>query len=207
MSPWPSVLHALKGDRHLWIDHCFKKYGMIDFSRLLEYRYQCDLGNKIRIEPNTVLFRSPTALHTIYGSKANVKRAKFYDALVRREEDRTTISTIDNAAHAKRRKLLNQAFTEKSLRAAAVFMERHIDRWNELLLSEGGEDWSAPLNFADWSDRLVFDILGDVAFGRSFQIKEPGENTIRGVPHAIVKTMRFLYPVRQCQLSLLPHFY
>jgi cytochrome P450 len=152
-------------------------------------------GNMIRIEPNTVLFRSPTALRTIYGSKANVKRSNFYDALVRRDEDRSTISMTDNAAHAKRRRLLNQAFTEKSLRASAAFMEHHIDRWNELLLNEGQDDWSAPLDFADWSDRLVFDILGDVAFGKSFEIKELGENAIRGIPHAIVKTMRFLYPV------------
>jgi hypothetical protein len=27
MSPWPSAYHAHKGDRHLWIERCFNKYG------------------------------------------------------------------------------------------------------------------------------------------------------------------------------------
>ena len=50
------------------------------------------LGNMIRVEPNTVVFRSPKASHDIYGSKANVSRAPFYDALRRREEERNTLS-------------------------------------------------------------------------------------------------------------------
>jgi cytochrome P450 len=178
MSPWPSVYHARKGDRHLWIEDCFHKY-----------------GNKIRVEPNTVLFRSPTASRDIYGSKANVRRADFYDALLRREEDRNTITIINNTAHAERRKLLNLAFNERSLRAAAVFMEKHIDRWNELLVLDGGHDWSEPLNFSDWANYLVFDILGDICYGRSFNTKEPGENAIRAVPRAIIKTMRSIYPI------------
>ncbi|KAF2791395.1 cytochrome P450 monooxygenase-like protein [Melanomma pulvis-pyrius CBS 109.77] len=178
MSPWPSVYHARRGDRHLWLEHCFHKY-----------------GNKIRVEPNTVLFRSPTASRDIYGSKANVRRADFYDGLMRREEDRNTITTTDNAAHEKRRKLLNLAFTEKSLRAAGAFMQKHIDRWNELLVSDSGDDWSEPRNFSDWANYLVFDILGDICYGRSFEIKEPGENAVRAIPRAIVKTMKFIYPI------------
>ena len=156
-----------------------------------------EAGNRIRIEPNTVLFRSPTAARDIYSTKSNVKKSQFYDALMRKDSDRNTITTIDNVAHAKRRKLLNLAFTEKSLRASAVFMHKHIDRWHELLASHDGE-WSAPQNFAEKADELVFDILGDICFGKSFEIKEPGENAIRLVPHAVVKTLAFIYPVCIC---------
>ncbi|KAF2797965.1 benzoate 4-monooxygenase cytochrome P450 [Melanomma pulvis-pyrius CBS 109.77] len=188
MSPWPSAYHALKGDRHIWLENCFKKY-----------------GNKIRVEPNTVVFRSPAASRDIYGSKANVKRARFYDALMRKEEDRNTITTLDNTLHAKRRKLLNLAFTERSLRASTVFMQQHIDRWNELLVGNDISDWSEPRNFTDWVDRLVFDILGDICFGKSFEIKEEGNNPIREVPHAIVKTMRFVYTISKSPiLGLIP---
>jgi cytochrome P450 len=97
--------------------------------------------------------------------------------------------------HAKRRRLLNLAFTEKSLRAAAVFMGDHTDRWNELLVKDCDTDWSEPLNFSDLTDSLVFDILSDVCYGRSFEIKEPSDNPIKAIPHAIVKTMQFMYPV------------
>jgi cytochrome P450 len=128
----------------------------------------------------------------IYSSKANVRRSQFYEALLRKESDRNTITTIDNVAHAKRRKLLNLAFTEKSLRASAIFMQRHIDRWIELLTRD---DWSEPINFADCTDSLVFDILGDICFGKSFEIKEEGKNPIKAVPHAVTKTLAFFYPV------------
>jgi len=153
-------------------------------------------GNKIRVEPNTIVFRSPIAYRDIYGSKANVTRAKFYDALKRKEEDNSTLVVTDKAAHAKKRKLLNLVFTEKSLRASTTFMEQHIDRWHELLSEECGIDWSQPINFTPWADRLVFDILGDICFGKSFEIKEPGDNPIKEVPHAIAEAMSSIYTVR-----------
>ena len=149
-------------------------------------------GNKIRIEPNTILFRSPSVARDIYGSKANVKRSQFYDAMVFKESERSTLTEVDNVAHAKRRKLLNLAFTSESLRASATFMQKHIDRWHELLIND---DWSEPINFARSVDQLVFDILGDICFGKSFEIKEPGENPIKLVPHAVVKALSFIYPV------------
>ncbi|KAF2258445.1 benzoate 4-monooxygenase cytochrome P450 [Lojkania enalia] len=177
ISQWPSAYHARKGDRHIWLQQCFEKY-----------------RNKIRVKPNAILFRSPKAARDIYGSKANVKRGVFYAAMQRKEEERNTVSTIDNLAHAKRRKLLNLAFTEKSLRASAVFMEQHIDRRNELLITDdGGEGWSEPLNFIDMFNTLVFDILGDICFGKSFEAKEPGDDPIKAIPHAIEKAVRSMY--------------
>ncbi|KAG8156500.1 hypothetical protein KVR01_013604 [Diaporthe batatas] len=42
-------------------------------------------------------------------------------------------------------------------------------------------------------DYLVFDITGDLSFGRSFNIKEPGENPLREVPQNIVQYLKFYY--------------
>ncbi|PVH93385.1 cytochrome P450 [Periconia macrospinosa] len=176
MSPWPSALHAWRGDRHLWLEECFKKY-----------------GNKIRVAPNTVIFRSPTAFQDIYSSRANVRRADFYNALKRTDEETSTITTIDNTLHAKRRRLLDLVFTGNSLREAAYFMQRHIDRWHELLIAGGGgDDWTPPTNFTDRANELVFDILGDVCFGRSFKTMEPEDNALKAVPRAAVKTLTVL---------------
>jgi hypothetical protein len=48
---------------------------------------------------------------------------------------------------------------------------------------------------ADWCDYLVFDILGDLCFGKSFETKELGENPLKTVPQAIANVLRFFYPV------------
>lgn len=157
----------------------------------------------IRPEPNTVLFNDPRAYADIYGMKSNVRRSPFYAALQRRSDQNTTLNTIDVAEHARKRKLLNLCFTEKSLRAASGFIVRHVDRWNEIMLEENSSttEWSAPVDFTKKVDALVFDIMGDLSFGRSFDTKEPGENPLRVVPHIIAEYMRFYYPVSPLSLT------
>lgn len=129
--------------------------------------------------------------------KSNVRRSPFYLALKRKSNEHTTLNTIDVAEHARKRKLLNLSFTEKSLRAAAGFIARHVDRWNELMLEGTGSttEWSAPVDLSEKIDTLVFDIMGDLSLGKSFDIKEPGDNPLRVIPHTIAEYMRFYYPV------------
>ncbi|KAF2744576.1 cytochrome P450 [Sporormia fimetaria CBS 119925] len=129
-------------------------------------------------------------------SKANVKRSGFYDYTVRNENERSTIAHTEPAAHAKRRKLLNQAFTEKSLRASAEFMSKHIDRWLEILVDDVQQNgWTEPKDAANEVEMLVWDILGDICNGREFGMKEKGKNMLKLVPHASVKQMQYGYPV------------
>ena len=152
-------------------------------------------GRKFRLYPNGVVFQSPTAFRDIYNARANVKRSKTYDVWQKNENDINTLSTSDSAIHYKKRRILNTVFTETSIRAAGLFIYKHVDRWNELLLDGDGKDWSQPKNLAEHVDNLVFDILGDLCFGKSFETKEAGENPFRNIPAAIHSYMRFTYPV------------
>lgn len=155
-----------------------------------------NLGYKIRVNPSAVVFQSVQAFRDIYGTKSNVQRSKNYEFWQRNERDVNTLNTSDVVLHHKKRRILNVVFTEKSIRAAELFIQRHVDIWNELLPDKDGKDWSQPKNLAEWSDYLVFDILCDLCFGKSLDIKEPGENQFRGIPKAIHAYMTFTYPVR-----------
>lgn len=87
--------------------------------------------------------------------------------------------------------------TEKAIKNAASFISQHVDRWIDLISeTPEGKTWTKSRNMATWNDWLIFDILGDLCFGRSFDIKEPGPNPIRDIPHHIVNYCRFFYPVR-----------
>ncbi|XXH02863.1 hypothetical protein Hte_009251 [Hypoxylon texense] len=101
--------------------------------------------------------------------KSNVRRSKFYTPWQRNDRDKTTLNTVDVAEHALKRRLLNLCFTDKSVRAASYFVVKHVDRWNHLLV-EGcnGTDWSESADFSAKVDALVFDIMGDLCFGKSF---------------------------------------
>ena len=81
------------------------------------------------------------------------------------------------------------------MRAAGLFIQKHVDRWDDLLTDGDGKDWSRPKNMSDWTDYLVFDILCDLCFGRSLDIKEPGVNQFRGIPKGIDTYLTFTYRV------------
>lgn len=148
------------------------------------------------MDPSAVVFQSPQAFRDIYGTKSNVQRSKSYEVWQRNKMDVNTVNTSDVALHHKKRRILNLVLNEKSVRAAGLFIQKHVDRWDELLLDGDGNDWSQPKNLAEWSDYLVFDILCDLCFGRSLNIKEPGENPFRGIPKGIHSFIKFTYPVR-----------
>lgn len=110
-----------------------------------------------------------------------------------------TILTIDPQVHARKRKILNQAFTEKSAKHAARFVVEHTERWIDLLVDNtedpSADGWTTPRNMSDWNDWLVFDILGDLCFGRSFEIKEPKPNPFREIPKLVMQHVQLFYPV------------
>ncbi|KAH8678562.1 benzoate 4-monooxygenase cytochrome P450 [Tricladium varicosporioides] len=176
----PSWYHAICGDRHIWIWQLNQIYGA-----------------RVRIDPITVIFFDPTSYNEIYSNSANVQRSRFYTALQRSHHERNTLTTVDTQLHAQKRKLLNLSFTEKSLRAASGFMITHIDRWIELIAEEckNSTEWTAPKDFAERAKFLVFDIMGDLCFGSSPNIKEPGENPFKSMPHNIATYLKFWYPI------------
>jgi hypothetical protein len=71
-------------------------------------------------------------------------------------------------------------------------------RWVELFkeASQQGADgqWSKSLNMADEVNYLVFDILGDLCFGKEFNMKEPGSD-LKHVPELIASYLAILAPV------------
>jgi cytochrome P450 len=116
--------------------------------------------------------------------------------------------TSDKDIHARKRRLLNLAFTERSLKAAVPFLAKHIDRWNDLLLSADKEprsnEWSDVRDMKIWADYLVFDILGDLCFGAGFETKEPGNNDFKKIPAAFDTFVTFNYSVSHPVENYLP---
>ena len=147
------------------------------------------------MQPNGVVFQSPNAYRSIYNTRANVRRSDSYAVWRKNQHAVNTLNATDPAVHQRKRRILNSAFHEKSIRAAGSFINRHVDRWNELLPDCDGTGWSKPKNLSDLSDCLIFDILGDLCFGKSFDTKEPGDNPLKVIPDATHSYLKFYYPV------------
>ncbi|KAI1114134.1 benzoate 4-monooxygenase cytochrome P450 [Nemania sp. NC0429] len=182
----PSWYYTLHGKRHIWLWQLFQIYGA-----------------RVRVAPNLVLFMHPEAHAAIYGMKSNVRRSTFYIGLTKNIREKTTVNTIDPAEHAKRRKMLNTCFTDNSVNTVSAFISQHIDRWHQIMLDKHDKttEWSTSVDLGEQVDHLVFDIMGDICFGRSFNIKEPGDNPLREVPHNITHYLKFYYSM--CRSPLL----
>lgn len=152
-----------------------------------------------------MVFNSPDAYNSIYLHKANVKRSKFYDTWSRNADDVNALMTSDVEVYAKKRRLLNLAFPDHSVKAAGPLMGQHTDRWFELLLeskAKGDEGWSLPRDISTWAMYLVFDVLMDLCFGAAKNTKEPGENPLKKVPLAFDDFVIYNYPVTGITLKL-----
>lgn len=138
---------------------------------------------------------SPSAHHEIYSAKANVKKGVYYRVWPKNHNQQNTWSVTDRKQHVQKRRVLSNAFSDRAVRAAEQFVIRHVDRWCELLIQDAGNGWSKPRNIARWSEFLVFDILTDLCFGKSFEIKEPGENELKDVPSQMAASSALFHRV------------
>ncbi|KAL8686379.1 MAG: hypothetical protein Q9224_005463 [Gallowayella concinna] len=164
-SLWLSYYYSARGDRHIWIWQCHETYGPV-----------------FRSGPNSLIFNTPKAYRDIFEGKANVKKGIFYKTYCRKAGDVSTWTANDPVTHARKRRILNAAFSDKALRTSEPYIIQHVDRWCEVLQDGAGDDWSSPKNMTEWSDYLVFDILGELCYAKSFRMKEPEHNALRSVP-------------------------
>lgn len=147
---------------------------------------------------------TPSAYAQIFGPKGNVKKGLYYQVWPRHAKAVTTWNSVNTAVHSHKRRVLNHAFSSKALRHAEPFVLSNADRWCELLgheVSAGGE-WSGSCNMTDWVNYLVFDILGDLCFGKSFGMKEP-DGPMKEAPHLMADMLTLLNPVRLTHHALL----
>ncbi|KAL7759598.1 hypothetical protein ACKLNR_009688 [Fusarium oxysporum f. sp. zingiberi] len=178
ISAVPAYYYTLRQDRHIWFWQLQEKY-----------------GPTLRITPNSVLINTPTGLKTIFNNKANVKKAEYYKTYPRNVHVMTTWNTIDKTMHARKRRVMNHAFSDKALRSCEPFIHSNIDRWIELLDQGIGEKkWSPSLNMARWADHLIFDTLGELCFGKSFGMKEH-DSELRHIPTLMTDFMSTIHPI------------
>lgn len=163
-------------------------------------------GPTFRYRPDSILINTPAAYRALFGPKGNVKKGLFYEAWPRNVNALTTWNSTDLEVHGRKRRVLNYAFSDKALRSAEPFVISNADRWCEVIADEISETgWSTPLNMADWVNYLVFDILGDLCFGKSFDMKER-DSGMKYVPSLMVDFLTLMHPVGPLSLFLYLHF-
>lgn len=136
-----------------------------------EVSYECKrhhekYGDVIRIAPNELSYRNAEAWKDVYANRPGhallPKEVHFYTPV----NNAHNIITSGHAYHAKIRRNVANAFSEKALRAQEELIKIHID----LLVKRLGElaDATQKLDIVMWYNYCTFDLIGDLAFGKPF---------------------------------------
>jgi cytochrome P450 len=181
LTDWPDIYRTSTGDRHLDQLNDHNKYGPI-----------------VRIGPNTLSFNTVEAVRVIYANRqANVRKAPWYTVIEASAGSPVSLhAETDRNIHASRRKVMEPAFTDKSIRASEGLLVKNVQTFADLVAgSRKDEDgWSEALNMSQWSTYLNYDIMGDLVFGRQFEAMTSETN--RFVPRLIMNSTAFIYTVR-----------
>ncbi|KAF2737258.1 cytochrome P450 [Polyplosphaeria fusca] len=161
---------------------CYLAYYAWRGSRHLEYqRCHTIYGSYVRIGPNSLSINTATALKTIYGFRANVKKADFYTAFPANKNTVSVHSSIDKLQHARKRRVMSHAFSDAAIKSLEKYVLANVRTACQLLgeaKSENGDEkgWNQAWNMANWCNWMVFDIMGDLVFGKAFGMLESSQN-------------------------------
>jgi hypothetical protein len=156
--------YAWKGSRHLAFHRAHVQYGPY-----------------VRLGPNLLSVNTATGLKTIYGFRSNVRKASFYEAFPSTPQAVSVHSAIDKMQHARKRRVMSHAFSDNAIKSLEKYILANVRVGCEMLarktdgnVSEKG--WNTQWNAAHWCEWLVFDIMGDLVFGKAFGMLESPRN-------------------------------
>ncbi|KAJ6020768.1 cytochrome P450 [Penicillium herquei] len=154
-------------------------------------------GDVVRVSPNELAFMTPNAAKVIYGSaikNREIFRKNDFQEIGENEPGIT--AEKDPEVHRQIAKQLVPAFSAKSLRKQEDVIHQHVDGFVAQLRKHAMRD--------DWLDWLIFDIAGDMAYGRQFeQVKNLKSSTflatfgkvgLWGTTNQVTRRFRMLRP-------------
>ncbi|KHN94126.1 cytochrome P450 ClCP1 [Metarhizium album ARSEF 1941] len=160
MSRIPYLRSLLSGKHHVTVFQLHKKYGPI-----------------VRIAPNELAFSDAEAWRDIMGHKNNAEEFPKYRPLYRPGRAVLTPQDIIYSGrdeHAALRRQLSHGFSDKAMRA----QEPRILQFVDLLikrLHQWNNNGKSPIRMDSWYNFTTFDIIGDLAFGDSFNCLESSD--------------------------------
>lgn len=157
----------------------------------------------VRIGPSSLSFASPAALRTIYqSSRAQnpLRKSDYYKTVDAPAGAYSTHTEISRKKHAFRRRVLDHAFSDASMRSAEEFVLQNIATFCHVLgTGNKPDDWSEPRDMSKECTYFAYDVMGDLVFGKRFGVMTSVEH--RYVPELITSSSWFLYWVSHLPLQ------
>ncbi|GAB7355616.1 hypothetical protein MBLNU459_g6340t1 [Dothideomycetes sp. NU459] len=125
-------------------------------------------GKYVRIGPHELSITDPDATQPIHGAQSGCVKSVWYDHL---HPSSALLFFRDRATHDRRRRIWSPGFSDKALRG----YEPRIQRYNDLLMAQIESSGGEPMDISKWLGFYSFDVMGDLGFGRSFDMLAKGQ--------------------------------
>ncbi|KAF5863921.1 hypothetical protein ETB97_009028 [Aspergillus alliaceus] len=132
--------------------------------------WQCELIEWLGLlGPTELSIADPNAVNAIYSSQAKVSKGPWYTVL----EPRVSVQMVrDKVEHARRRKVWDQGFSSRALRN----YEPRVTHYTNQLIHAIEQRLESPIDVSRWFNYYSFDVMGDLSFGKSFNMLIDGKD-------------------------------
>ncbi|KAK2753551.1 hypothetical protein FQN54_007328 [Arachnomyces sp. PD_36] len=152
-------------------------------------------GDYLRLGPTELSISDPDAVQAIYGSQSKVRKGPWYRLL----DPRICLSfapTLEE--HNRRRRVWDRGFSTKAMREYEPLVANYAQQLVEAVENNVGKE----MNMTQWFTYFAFDVMGNLAFGKSFNMIADGKEayflkTIRGDMKDIgrLKHQPWIFPI------------
>ncbi|OAG39457.1 hypothetical protein AYO21_06285 [Fonsecaea monophora] len=125
-------------------------------------------GTFVRTGPNEISTIHPDAVEVLYGASSKCTKTAWYEG---NSELTSMHSTRSRQYHDLRRKAWARGFTQNSLREYEPRVERYTQSLVEQIRAFSGQ----PVNAAQWFNYYSFDVMGDLAYAKDFDMLKSGQ--------------------------------
>ncbi|KAI1756015.1 cytochrome p450 benzoate 4-monooxygenase [Xylaria castorea] len=149
------ALGAQRGQRYAW-------------SNAAVHAAHQQYGKVVRVGFNHVSIATPEGLRTVYAHGNGFLKEYF--------------TVRDRDEHARKRKLITNAFSPGAVHDFEPYMSVNLERWvaqlDRIAANPGGDGY-ARMDIRPWCTFLAFDIIGDLAFGAPFGMVQRGRDEVQ----------------------------
>ncbi|TEA14072.1 Cytochrome P450 monooxygenase FCK2 [Colletotrichum sidae] len=123
-------------------------------------------GDIVRIGPTELSINNPRAITPIHSNRSPCTKGPWYGVL----HPMYSLQLVrDKQEHAQRRRAWDRGFASKGRD-----YEYRVANYTDQLLSQIESHKNKPFNIADWFNFYSFDVMGDLAFGKTFGMLKQG---------------------------------
>lgn len=146
-------------------------------------------GPIVRIAPDELSLASPEAARTLLSAGKRFYKTRFYGVFPP-PENPDIFTEYREDVHAQKKKVANVPYSMAAMQQLSPFIDDTIELLMQKMDSMAAAGTQPVVDLGNWLHWFAFDVLGEVAFSRSFGFLEQGKD-VDGAIHTIDESQRY----------------